>query len=145
MKKLSIIMTFVALFAMTSCDSLSNIATNPTAAASGAACGKALVALRASKKAGTLSITNPTDLSNILVVASSYKTLKNNKGDANFKKSFATGMVTGGNGVITNKNSTSIMNLLLGQNALGNVTNNSLITDGAQATSSIISILNALN
>ena len=143
MKKLSIIMMFVAMFAATSCSSLST-ATNTTAATSGAACGNALIALNKSKKAGTLSITNPTDLSNMLIVITAYNGLKANKEDATYKKSFTTGMVTGGSGLITPAAATNITNNLLNSVGLDGV-NTANIASKAQTVTTIIQLLNALN
>ena len=143
MKKFSIIMMFVALFATTSCGTLTS-ATDATAAAAGATCGKALLALNNSKKAGTLSITNPTDLSNMLVVINAYNGLKANKENATYKKSFTTGMVTGGSGVITTSMATNITNSLLNATGLDGV-NTTNIAQKAQTVSTIIQLLGALN
>lgn len=142
MKKIAIIMTFVAMCAMTSCSSLSNMG-NTAAVTSGAACGKALVALNASHKAGTLAITNPTDLSNMLIVINAYNNLKANKQDESYKKSFAAGMVTGGNGIINTVNATSIINGLLNSSALEG-TNATNIANNVQTVSTIIQLLGAL-
>lgn len=143
MKKFSIIMMFVALFATTSCGTLTS-ATDATAAAAGATCGKALLSLNNSKKAGTLSITNPTDLSNMLVVINAYNGLKANKENATYKKSFTTGMVTGGSGVITTSMATNITNSLLNATGLDGV-NTTNIAQKAQTVSTIIQLLGALN
>ena len=51
MKKISLIMMFVATLAMTSCG-LMGSATNTAAVSSGAACGQALIALNNSKNEG---------------------------------------------------------------------------------------------
>ena len=142
MKKFGIIMMFAALLGFTSCGTLAST-TDATAAASGAACGNALISLNNSKKAGTLSITNPTDLSNMLVVISAYNTLKANKENSTYKKSFATGMVTGGNGLITTANALSITNSLLNATGLDGINANN-ITQKAQTVSTIIQLLGAL-
>ncbi len=143
MKKIGIIMMFVAMFGATSCSSLTS-ATDATAAASGATCGKALLALNSSKKAGTLSVANPTDLANMLVVINAYNGLKANKENANYKKSFTTGMVTGGNGVITTSIATNLTNSLLNATGLDGV-NTTNITQKAQTVGTILQLLNALN
>lgn len=142
MKKFGIIMMFAALLGFTSCGAL-GAATDSTAAASGLACGKALIALNSSKKAGTLAITNPTDLSNMLVVISAYNGLKTNKDNSAYKKSFASGMVTGGNGLITTANATAITNSLLNATGLDGV-NTSNIAQKAQTVSTILQLLAAL-
>ena len=142
MKKIGIIMMFVAMLGATSCSSLTS-ATDATAVAAGATCGKALVSLNNSKKAGTLSITNPTDLSNMLVI-NAYNGLKANKENASYKRSFTTGMVTGGSGVITTAMATNLTNSLLNATGLDGV-NTSNITQKAQTVGTILQLLNALN
>ena len=143
MKKFSLVMMFVAMFAMTSCGSLGGT-TNTAALSSGAACGQSLMALNNSKKAGTLAITNPTDLSNILVVIGAYNGLKANKNDASYKKAFANGMVTGGAGAITAAMATNVTNSLLNASGLDGVTASN-IRQKAQTVATIIEILTLLN
>lgn len=135
-------MMFVAMFASTSCSSLTG-ATDTAAVTSGAACGRALIALNNSKKAGTLAITNPTDLSNMLIVINAYNGLKTNKENANYKKSFTTGMVTGGNNLINQATATTITNNLLNATGLDGVNTNN-IAQKAQTVGTIIQLLGAL-
>ncbi|MBR6331192.1 MAG: hypothetical protein IKR79_06050 [Bacteroidales bacterium] len=142
MKKFGIIMMFVAMFATTSCSSLTG-ATDTAAVTSGAACGRALIALNNSKKAGTLAITNPTDLSNMLIVINAYNGLKTNKENANYKKSFTTGMVTGGNNLINQATATTITNSLLNATGLDGVNTNN-IAQKAQTVGTILQLLGAL-
>ncbi|MBO7490359.1 MAG: hypothetical protein J6T88_08790 [Bacteroidales bacterium] len=143
MKKIGIIMMFVAMIGATSCSSLIS-STDTTAMASGAACGKALIALNNSKKAGTLAITNPVDLSNMIIVINAYNGLKTNKENANYKKSFTTGMVTGGSGVITTSMATNMTNSLLNATGLDGV-NTTNIAQKAQTVGTILQLLSALN
>jgi len=142
MKKFSIILMFVAMFAATSCSSLSS-ATDTAAVTSGAACSQALLSLNKSKKAGTLAITNPTDLSNMLVVIGAYNGLKANKENTNYKKSFTTGMVTGGGSIINKTMATNITNSLLNASGLEGVTATN-IAQKAQTVNTIIQLLGAL-
>ena len=142
MKKFGIIMMFVAMFATTSCSSLTG-ATDTAAVTSGAACGRALIAPNNSKKAGTLAITNPTDLSNMLIVINAYNGLKTNKENANYKKSFTTGMVTGGNNLINQATATTITNSLLNATGLDGVNTNN-IAQKAQTVGTILQLLGAL-
>lgn len=142
MKKFSIILMFVAMFAATSCSSLSS-ATDTAAVTSGAACSQALLSLNKSKKAGTLAITNPTDLSNMLVVIGAYNGLKANKENTNYKKSFTTGMVTGGGSIINKTMATNITNSLLNASGLEGVTASN-IAQKAQTVNTIIQLLGAL-
>lgn len=128
----------------TSCSSLSGLTSNTAAVTAGAACSNALVSLRASHKAGTLSVTNLTDLSNMLIVVNSYNNLKANKENASYKKSFVTGMVTGGNGIINATNANTIMNNLLNSTGLDGVNSNN-IANKVQTVSTIVQLLGALN
>lgn len=139
MKKFSIIMMFVAMFAATSCSTLSS-ASDTAAVTTGTTCARALLALRASHKAGTLSIANMSDLSNMLVVVNAYNSLKTNKDNANYKKSFSTGMVAGGSGIINNSNVATIVNLLLNANGLANVNSNNIST-GSNSTTTTSTIM----
>ena len=143
MKKISLIMMFVATFAMTSCG-LMGSATNTAAVSSGAACGQALIALNNSKKAGTLALTNPTDLANMIVVIGAYNNLKANKSDATYKKAFAPGMVTGGSGLINATTATNLTNSLINSVGLDGV-NTTNIQQKAQTVSTIIQLLTLLN
>ncbi len=145
MKKFGIIMMFVALFATTSCSSITG-ASDTTALATGTTCAKALIALRSSYKAGTLSLTNMSDLSNMLIVANAYTALRTNKDNSNFKKSFSTGMVAGGSGIINNSNVANIVNLLLNANALGTVnsSNASNPTVNTQTTNSLTPVFSQM-
>ena len=143
MKRISLMMMFVAMFAMTSCGSLSST-TNTAAMASGAACSKSLIALNNSKKAGTLAITNPTDLSNMIVVIGAYNGLKANKTDASYKKAFISGMVTGGTGLISQTVASNLTNSLLNATGLDGVTASN-IQQKAQTVSTIIQLLGMLN
>ena len=142
MKKFGIIMMFAALLGVTACGTL-GATTDTAAATSGAACGRALIALNNSKKAGTLAITNPTDLSNMLIVINAYNGLKTNKENANYKKSFTTGMVTGGNNLINQATATTITNNLLNATGLDGVNTNN-IAQKAQTVSTIVQLLGAL-
>lgn|SRR5574344_1851747 len=143
MKKFSIIMMFVAAVAFTSCSTLSSV-TATTAGTDGSNCAKALVGLYNSKKAtGTVSITNTTDLSNMLVLINSYNQLRSHKDDATYKTQFTTGMVNGGSGLITTANATSIMTKLLNSTGLSNV-NAANIASKAETVAAILTLLNAM-
>lgn len=143
MKKTAILLAIVALFGITSCTTLFGVS-DTAAASSGSACAKALISLRASQKAGTLSVANVSDLTNMLTVISSYNMLKTNKDNANFKKSFTSGMVSGGSGVITNSNAATIVNLLLAANGLSNLNNNNISSNGSTVTGAMVPMLNTL-
>ena len=143
MKKFSLVLMFVAMFAAMSCGSMGST-TNTAAVASGTTCGQALIALNNSKKAGTLAITNPTDLSNILVVITAYNGLKANKSDSGYKKAFGSGLVTGGAGVITAAMATNLTTNLLNATGLDGVTASN-IQQKAQTVVTIVQLLSILN
>ncbi|MCR4827961.1 MAG: hypothetical protein K5864_00685 [Bacteroidales bacterium] len=141
MKKIGIILTFVSMFAMVSCSALSGSTTSTAAATNGATTGAALSALYKSKKAGTLSVTNASDLTNILTVINGYNSLKANKDVSSYKTAFATGMITGGNGLITAANSTTVMNALLNSSALSGVSSTNIVNKATTTISAINTIL----
>lgn len=146
MKKIALFLAcIVAVAMMASCGSSSNVASSDAAAvASGAACGKALTGLYTSYNAtGTISLTNANDLSNALTVATAYTQLKNNKSNEAYKKSFCSGMVSAGMGLITTANATTIMNKMLALTGLSNV-NAQNIAQKAETVSALITLLNAL-
>lgn len=144
MKKISIIFMFVALAGVIGCSTASSMASNSAAAASGTGCAQALIALNKSKQTnGSVQLSNPTDLSNMLIVATAYSGLKNNKTDAQYKKSFTQGLIAGGGSLITTANATSVTNALLNATGLDGV-NTSNIAQKAQTVSTIITLLNAL-
>ena len=80
---------------------------------------------------------------NMLIVINAYNNLKANTQDESYKKSFAAGMVTGGNGIINTVNATSIINGLLNSSALEG-TNATNIANNVQTVSTIIQLLGAL-
>ena len=142
MKKISILLMCVALMGLSSCSIFSG-ATNSTAATSGAACSKALLALNKSRNAGTLAITNPTDLSNMIVVLGAYNDLKANKDNSGYRQSFTSGLVTGGSGLITAAQAANITSGLLNASGLDGVTASN-ISQKAQTVNTIIQLLTLL-
>ena len=144
MKKFAIISLFVALAGVIGCSTASSVASNSAALASGTGCAQALLALNKSKQTnGTVQLSNPTDLSNMLVVATAYSGLKNNRTDAQYKKSFTQGLIAGGGSIITSANAASVTNALLNATGLDGV-NTANIAQKAQTVSTIIMLLNAL-
>mgnify|MGYP003314418825 CR=1 FL=1 len=145
MKKIaSILMAFVMCAMVSSCGSTGNLAASDTAAkTAGISCAQALTALNSNYKAnGTISLSNTADLSNMLIVATSYSQLRQNKGNSSYKQSFTNGMISGSN-LITAVNATSIVNTLLNCTGLNNV-NASNIQQKAETVGTIITLLNAL-
>ena len=107
-------MSFVMTTAMISCGSTKNLANSDAAAiAAGKTCAKAMTALNNSYKAdGKITVNNTTDLSNMVILATSYKQLKENKNNAAYKQSFTTGLISGSN-IFTSANATKFIDKLL--------------------------------
>lgn len=144
MKKFGIILMFVALAGVIGCSTASSVASNSAAVASGTSCAQALVALNKSKQTnGNIQLSNTNDLSNMLIVATAYSGLKNNKSDAQYKKSFTQGLIAGGGSLITQANATNVMNSLMNATGLDGV-NTTNISQKVQTVSTIITLLNAL-
>lgn len=153
MKKIGIIMMCVAAVLFASCGTTSTtsrstssssgsiLSSNTAATANGTACGQAIIGLynnyKATKK---LDMTNASNITNTLALVTAYSQLKNNKGNKDYRKSFVSGMVLGGSGIITNNNAYSLVNQI--ENAAGlSSTTRSNISTAASTVSSILSIL----
>lgn len=142
-------MVCVAAVLFASCGSTSStsrsvssaLSSNTAATANGTACGQAIIGLynnyKATKK---LDMTNASNITNTLALVTAYTQLKNNKGNKDYRKSFVSGMVLGGAGIITNNNAYSLVNQI--ENAAGlSSTTRSNISTAASTVSSILSIL----
>ncbi|MCR4812472.1 MAG: hypothetical protein K5867_07800 [Bacteroidales bacterium] len=150
MKKFGFIMMCVAAVLFASCGSTSSstrsavssaLSSNTAATANGTACGQAIIGLynnyKATKK---LDMTNASNITNTLALVTAYSQLKSNKGNKDYRKSFVSGMVLGGTGIITNNNAYSLVNQI--ENAAGlSSTTRSNISTAASTVSSILSIL----
>ena len=149
MKKLGIIMMCVAAVLFASCGSTTStsravsnaLGSNTAATANGTACGQAIIGLynnyKATKK---LDMTNASNITNTLALVTAYTQLKNNKGNKDYRKSFVSGMVLGGSGIITNNNAYSLVNQIENAAGLSSTTRNNIST-AASTVSSILSIL----
>ena len=132
----------IAAFAFVSCGSTSSLtSSNSAASTSGTACGQALIGLynnyKATKK---LDMTNASNITNTLALVTACSQLKNNKGNANYRKAFISGMILGGAGIITNANASSIVNSI--ENSVGlSSTTRSNISSAASTVTSILSLL----
>ena len=146
MKKLSIIMMCLAALAFSSCGSTFGGATGTASSAAkdnGRAAGASIITLYNSyRSTGTVNLGNPTDLTAALSLATAYTNFRNNQADANYKKSFAAGMVASGAGLITTKNVNSIINTM--NNLTGLNVNASTITNSVGTATAIIQLLQAL-
>lgn len=135
----------VATLAMTSCDILQSVSSSNTVAqASGQACGMAMQGLYSSyKSTGKVDLTNATNLSNALAVATAYTNLKQNHNDQNYRKAFTTGLIASSAGLITSANAGTFIDTLLAQAGLGNV-NSQNIAQTAATAAAIITLINAV-
>ena len=142
MKKLGIIMMCFAALAFASCGSSSSVLSSNTAAtANGSACGQAIAGLYSNYKATKkVDMTNTSNITNTLALVTAYSQLKNNKSNKDYRKSFISGMVLGGAGVVTNANASSIVNKIETSAGLSNTTRSNIST-AASTVSSIMSLL----
>ena len=134
-----------ATLAFTSCSSLSSAtSSNAVAQASGQACGTAVLGLYNSyHNTGKVDLTNTTDLTNALALATCYTQIKENKDNAAYRKAFTTGLIASSAGLITSANATSFIDKLLGTSALSNI-NTEKVTQTAATAAAVITLLNAL-
>lgn len=139
MKKIALILTCLATFALTSCSMLQSASSsNLVATNAGQTCGSAILALyNAYKATGKIDLSNPTNLANALTLATSYTMLQQNKGNDGFTKAFASGMALGATGLLTPTTATTATNTLVNTPALGNVN-----SGNATSSSSSIAIQN---
>lgn len=145
MKRLAILMMCVATVAMTSCSVLNSASSsNAVATASGKTCGAAVQGLySAYKSSGTIDLSNSTNLSNALALATAYTGLKNNKSDSDYRKAFTSGVIASSAGLVTQSNATTFVDQLLSTSSLGNI-NSQKVAQTASTASAIITLLNTL-
>lgn len=124
MKITAYIAVFIAALSFASCSSISNSASSNTAAkTAGTSCGKVLSGLYSQyKSSGKLNMASSSTLTNVIELGACYKLLKDNRGNSAYRKSFAAGLVSGSNGLITNSKASSVISSLLSITGLGNVT-----------------------
>ncbi|MBQ3580975.1 MAG: hypothetical protein II975_08320 [Bacteroidales bacterium] len=153
MKKFGIIMVCVAAVLFASCGTTSTtsrstgsssgsiLSSNTAATANGTACGQAIIGLYNNyKSTKKLDMTNASNITNTLALVTAYSQLKSNKGNSSYRKSFISGMVLGGAGIITNNNAGSIVNQIESAAGLSSTTRSNIST-AASTVSSILSIL----
>ena len=142
MKKIGLLLLLVASVAATSCSSLGGATATTAAAQSGTNCSRALISLYNSRQAnGTISITNATDLANIIQLVSTCTELKAHKDDATYKSQFVTGMVSAGGSLITTANATGIMNAILNATGISSNFNTASVNEKMQTVQTILSLL----
>ena len=126
MKKIALLFTCLATFAVASCSILQSAASsNTVATTAGQTCGSAILALyNAYKATGKIDLSNPANLANALTLATSYTMLQQNKGNDSFTHAFASGMALGATGLLTPTTATTATNTLANSSALGNINRN---------------------
>lgn len=146
MKKFSIIMMCVACLAFTSCKSLSgggSSSSDSAAKATGRNTATALVGLYNSYRAnGTISLSNTADLTNALVVATGYTSLRSNQNNPSYKTSFASGMVSASTSLITTANVNSIINTMNSLTGLN--VNAATISNNVNTVTALLTLIQAL-
>lgn len=144
MKRLGILLVCFATMALTSCSLFETTTTNSAAQMAGQTCGAAVKGLYSSYKAtGNVDLSNATNLTNALTLATNYSTLKQHKNDSDYKRAFARGMVASAGGLFTQASAMSFIDSLLASSGLSNV-NSTNIAQTASTASAIITLLNAI-
>ena len=145
MKRIGLLMVCIAALAMASCGSLSSAASGSSVAkASGQACGTAVQGLYNSyHNTGKVDLTNTTDLTNALALATCYTQLKENKDNSAYRSAFTSGLIASSANLITSANATAFVDKLLGSTSLGNL-NMDKVTQTASTAAAIISLISIL-
>ena len=138
-------MVCFAALAMSSCSMLNSAASsNSVASATGQSCGTAVQGLYKSyKSTGKVDLTNASNLSNALALATAYTNLKNNKGDESYRKAFTSGLISSSAGLVTQQNAGTFVNQMLSTSGLGNI-NTQNVAQTAATASAIVTLLNTL-
>ena len=143
MKRFSIIMMCLVTLSFVSCSSLGSTSVDSAAKTQGRNTANAIITLYNSyRNTGTVSLSNPTDLTAALMVATGYTNMRNNRESAEYKKAFAAGMVSAGSGLITTANVDHIINTM--NNLTGLNVNASTISNNVGTATAIIQLLQAL-
>ncbi|MBR1785171.1 MAG: hypothetical protein IJ760_07020 [Bacteroidales bacterium] len=145
MKRLSVILVCVAaMLTAASCSILGGAGANSVANASGRACGTAVQGLYSSYHTnGKLDLATGNNLSNALALATAYTQLQQNKDNADYRKSFTSGLIASSAGLITSANADSFIGSLLSASSLGGLTAEK-VTQTASTVQTIVSLLQIL-
>lgn len=143
MKRFSIIMMCIAAMAFASCSSMGGTSVDSAAKTQGRNTANAIITLYNSyRNTGTVSLSNPTDLTAALMVATGYTNMRSNKENPDYKKAFAAGMVSAGSGLITAANVDNIINTMNSLTGLN--VNASTVSNNVGTATAIIQLLQAL-
>lgn len=142
MKRLAIIAVCFATLAFASCSVLNSAASDTVANSLGQTCGTAVLGLYNSyRNTGTVDLTNPTNLTNALALATVYTQLRQNKDNKSYRNAFTSGLILSSAGLITNTNAGNFINTLLSLNQLGNINQNSTTSQVNQAQPGITNLI----
>ena len=124
LKRIRISVLFLAIISFASCGSMSNIASSDTAAMiEGTSCGKSLENLYTQYKSlGKVDLSSASNLLKVAELGTFMNSLKNNINLPAYKTDFLSGLVSGSNGLITENNSSAILNSLTSLNGLSSIT-----------------------
>jgi hypothetical protein len=136
MKKINVLLLFVAVLSMVSCKTVSDIAGSGTAAnATGVSCGKLMSGMYSDyNDVGKVNLLDSKTILNLVELGGYYKSLKSHENDAAYKKAFAAGLVTGSNNLITAENSMNVVESLLNMDKLTEITEQTSSTAGSAVT-----------
>jgi hypothetical protein len=147
MKRVRVLVFFIATLSFASCSSISKVASSNTVAnAEGVACGKVLTTMfNQYKSSGKVDVTNSNTWKNVMELGSYCTALNKNKADTSYKQSFASGLVTGSNGLLTTSTATSAVNSLLSISGLSGLTSgtSSTSTTAKNVTAGLTSLFNS--
>ncbi|MCF0206168.1 MAG: hypothetical protein HUK15_01960 [Bacteroidales bacterium] len=137
-------MMLIAVFAISSCNSVSNVMSSDTAAKTmGTTCGASLSNLyKTYKSSGKLSITDSNVLNNVFAISSSTMNLKENAKNSAYRTSYISGLVAGSAGLLTETKAANVYNKLVSTNeAISSVNSSSSENKLLSAVNAITTIL----
>lgn len=148
MKKSVFLMMLIAVFAFSSCSSISNAVSSDSAAKSmGTTCGTALSGLYKSYKAAgnKININDASILTNVIAVSTSTVGLKNNAKNAAYRKSYIAGLVAGSAGLLSETKAAAVYDKLVAvQGALSGVNSSTTGTPLSNAVNAIVAVLSVI-
>lgn len=146
MKKIGFITLLIAAIFIASCSSISNVASsNPAATAAGTGAGKVLSTLYSQyKSTGKVNMGSASTIGSIVELGTYVAALKNSQGVSGYKTAFATGLVSGSTGLVTNGNSMSTVNSLLGIAGLSGISS-TISSTSTTATNVATGLTNLFN
>ncbi len=148
MKKSLFLMMLIAVFTVTSCGTMQNVASSSDANAKsmGTTCSTALTGLYKSYKAAgnKVNINDASVLTNVILLSTSTADLKSKAKDANYRKSYIAGMVAGSAGMLDNTKAGAVYDKLVTTSGaisgLNTSSTTSTLTTAANAITTILGL-----